>query len=263
MLDDQRIALITGGSSGLGLEFARQLYSQGYIVNILGRDVEKLNNAKQDIASDGKNIRCHKCDVTNDIELRSVYENISEMHGKIDFLIINAGRVTVSLLEQYTDAVTLKKDIEVNLCGTMLTAYTFIPLMKSGGKILTISSGFGLMGPAGYSAYAASKAGIINFAESLRRELLSKKINVYVTCPGDIDTPQLRDEIKSMPEWMSQNAVRKTLSPAVAARKILKKCVGNRFMVIINPEILALIAVNKLLPRRIRDFAIDKMFPRP
>jgi short-subunit dehydrogenase len=119
------------------------------------------------------------------------------------------------------------------------------------------------MGPAGCSVYAASKAGVINFAESLRRELLRHHITVHVACPGDMETPQFFEEHRAMPEWMKQPAPRGMMPPRVAAQKILKKCRGRRFLIIINGEILALILLTKLTPRWFRDYMIDRMFPLP
>jgi hypothetical protein len=157
----------------------------------------------------------------------------------------------------------LRHDLDINLWGTILSAYIFLPLVSPGGKILMISSAFGLMGPAAYTVYSASKAGIINFAESLRRELLCKNISVHVACPGDIDTPQLHEEHKHMPEWFKQDDPRSMMPPDVAAKKILNRCFKNKFLIIISLDIFSLIMLNKLLPRKLRDYLLDKMFPIP
>ena len=126
------------------------------------------------------------------------------------------------------------------------------------------SSGFGIMGAAGYSIYCAAKAGIVNFAESLRREMLYKKIAVYVTCPGDMNTPQLQYEIANQPEWMKQNSPRKMMPVDKAAKKILKKCKGySKFLILIGSDVKLLATVTKLLPRKWRDKLIDSMLPRP
>ena len=195
--------------------------------------------------------------------LREVFGEVSDRYAKIDFLILNAGVVTCKLLSDFKNSKELKHDLDINLFGTIVSAHVFLPLLIPGSRILMISSGFGLMGPAGYTVYAASKAGMINFAESLRRELLYKKIAVYVACPGDMDTPQFHEEHRTMPEWLKQGAPRGMMHPKIAAEKILKKCNGKRFLIIINFEIFALILLTKLTPRRIRDFMIDTMFPLP
>ncbi len=102
-------------------------------------------------------------------------------------------------------------------------------------------------------------------AEALRRELLLQRIAVYVACPSDIDTPQFHAEYASMPDWMKgASAPRVDAMPAsVAAQKILLKCKGNRFLFTITPDVGALYIATKILPRRIRDWLLDNMFPRP
>ena len=159
----------------------------------------------------------------------------------------------------------MKQDIEVNLWGTILSAHFFVPRLHPGAKILIVSSGLGLMGAAGYTVYCAAKAGLINFADALRRELYYDKKSVYVACPGDIDTPQFREEHKRMPEWMAKaNPARySVMSPQVAAKRILKKCTGHRLIITCDISISILILSKKLLPERLVRFIIDRMFPMP
>lgn len=260
----KKTALITGGSSGLGLEIAKELGEKGYNIIILARDKVKLDNAVEDIQKRGYNILGFQCDITDESGLKRVCDEVKEKFDKIDFLILNAGVVTCKLLSDFKDADELKNDLQINLWGTILSAYTFLSLLSEGTKILMISSAFGLLGPAGYSVYSASKAGIINFAESLRRELLCKKITVHVACPADIDTPQLHEEHKNMPDWFKQQDPRaKAMPPRLAAKKILSKVYKNEFLIIISFEILSLVMLDRLTPRRLRDYFLDNMFPKP
>lgn len=258
-----KTALITGGSSGLGFEFATLLSEQGFLPVILGRHQQRIDTALAKIRLGGRKAMGFSCDVADSIRQKEVCEKVRESCTSLDFLVINAGTVAPRLLSEYTDSDSLKNDLETNLWGAILTAKTFLPLLNPGAKVLFISSGFGLMGPAGYSVYAASKAGIINFAECVRRELLGRHITVHVACPGDMETPQFFEEHRSMPEWMKRPAPRGMITPRVAAEKILKKCRGRRFLIIINWQILGLILLNKLTPRWFRDFMIDRMFPLP
>ena len=121
------------------------------------------------------------------------------------------------------------------------------------------------MGAAGYGAYCASKAGVINFAESLRREVLfSRSISVFVACPGDIDTPQYHRETRDMPHWMQIARARGKAEPAKAvAMKILKKCKGRRLLILPNFEIQLLHLANRFLPQSVNAFLLDRMFPKP
>jgi short-subunit dehydrogenase len=259
-----KIALITGGSSGLGYALAKLLGDLDYQILIISRNKQRADKAIENLT--GQKIIAHSilCDITNEDQVRSTAEKVKAEFGKIDFLILNAGEVTPKLLCDYTSTSELKKDIEVDLWGTILCAYFFSPLMMEGSKILMTSSGFGLMGAAGYSTYCAAKAGIISFAESLRRELLYKKIAVYVTCPGDLDTPQLHNEIANQPEWLKQSSPRKIMPVDIAAKKIIKKCKGySKFLIIIGQDTKLLATVTKLFPRKWRDKLIDNLLPRP
>ena len=259
-----KIALITGGSSGLGLEMVKNLGEKGYSCIIIARNKERLDQAVSEAKAHGCHAVGFQCDTCDEDGLKVVYKEIEEKFQKIDFLILNAGVVTCKLLSDFENTAELKHDLQINLWGTILSAYTFLPLLKSGSKLLMISSAFGLMGPAGYSVYAASKAGIINFADSLRRELINKKISVHVACPADIDTPQLHKEHENMPDWIKQGDPRAKAMPAdIAADKILTKCFQNKFMIIISFEIFSLIMLIKFLPVAIKNTILDKMFPLP
>lgn len=260
----RKTALITGGSSGLGLSFAHHLGSKGYSVIILARDSEKIEKAVSGLKA--RDIRAEGCvcDISDEAALKEISGMIAAKHAGLDFLILNAGVVTTNLLSDYPEPGGIRKDLEINLLGTIVSAFYFLPLMRKGSKILMVSSGFGLMGAAGYSVYCAAKAGIVNFAESLRRELLCREINVYVACPGDMDTPQFEREIKNQPGWMKQSSPRKVLPVAVAANRILKQCAGRRkFLIISSFDVTLLAVLSKILPRRIRDRLLDGMMPRP
>jgi short-subunit dehydrogenase len=135
--------------------------------------------------------------------------------------------------------------------------------MKSDSKILLISSAFALIGGAGYSTYCAAKAGVMNFGESLRRELLSKSIAVYVACPADIDTPQYEKDIVDSPSWINSSHRNRPLSADVAAKRILRKCKGSRFLIIINSDVLLLQFIARIFPRRLKDLIIDHSLPSP
>jgi len=260
----KKLALITGGSSGLGFSIAKQLGTEGYRIVILARNQQRIDTAIESLVANNIEAIGMSCDVTLESQLREAAETVKAQYGKIDFLVINAGEVTTKLLSDYATIPELKKDLEVDLWGTIQTAYFFTPMLVEGSRLLMISSGFGLIGSAGYSIYCAAKAGIINFGESLRREFLRKKIAVYVACPGDMDTPQFHNEIKGQPEWMKTSSSRKLMQVDVSAKKILRKCNGHsRFLIITGTDVTLLAFVSKLLPRVWRDKILDSVLPRP
>lgn len=260
----KKVAVITGGSSGLGYAFAEILGKNGYTVIILARNQDKITKSVASLVSMNISAEGISCDITSEAALKEAYDRIKLAHGKIDYLILNAGVVTTKLLSDYTNMAEIKQDLEIDLWGTIMSAYQFLPLLQEGSKLLMISSGFGLMGAAGYSMYCAAKAGIVNFGESLRRELLSKKINVYVACPGDMDTPQFHEEVKNAPAWMKKETPRKLMITMVVAEKILSQAKGSRkYLIIPSGDVNLLAVLSKILPRQFRDYLLDGMFPRP
>lgn len=260
----EKVALITGGSSGLGYALAELLGKQGYKIIVLARNPEKINKAVADLSAKNIAAKGISCDTTDENGLKKAFDQIKDEYKQIDYLVLNAGVVTTKLLSEYANPAEIRKDLDIDLWGTILSSYVFLPLLQSGSKILMISSGFGLMGAAGYSMYCAAKAGVIIFGESLRRELLNKGINVYTACPGDMDTPQFHEEVKNAPAWMKKETPRKLMKTEVVAAKILKQAKGSKkYLIIPSGDVNLLAVLSKLLPRKFRDSLLDGMFPRP
>jgi len=260
----KKVALITGGSSGLGFSFAKLLGKDGYDVIIVARNQKRITDAVAELTALGINAKGFSCDITDEAGLKNIYAEVKKDYGKLDFLILNAGRVSTVLLSDYKNISDMRQDLEVDLWGTILTAHILTPLLVENSKVLLVSSGFGLIGVAGYSIYCAAKAGILNFGESLRRELLHKNINVYATTPSDMDTPQFREEVKNAPTWMKKESPRKLMKTEDAAAKILKKTKGKRtYLIIPASDVNLLSNLTKILPRKFRDYLLDDMFPRP
>jgi short-subunit dehydrogenase len=248
----------------LGYALADLLGGQGYQIALLARNKQRLDSAVSELAKKNYKVSGIICDVTSEEQVREASEKLKADYGKIDFLILNAGEVTTKLLHEYSGVAELRKDLDIDLWGTIQTAYFFTPLLVEGSKMLMTSSGFGIMGSAGYSIYCAAKAGVVNFGESLRRELLYKNIAVYVACPGDMDTPQFRNEVKNSPEWMKQGSPRKCMPVEVAAKKMINQCKGHKkFMIITGSDVKLLAIASKILPRKWRDGLLDGMMPRP
>lgn len=259
-----KVAVITGGSSGLGFALAELLGKDGFAIVVIARNQDKIDKSVASLAALNISAKGFSCDITDEVAMQKTFDSIKAEFEHIDYLVLNAGVVSTKLLSDYKSPAELKQDLEIDLWGTILSAYQFLPLLRSGSKILMISSGFGLMGAAGYSMYCAAKAGVINFGESLRRELLRKNIHVYVACPGDMDTPQFREEVKNAPEWMKKETPRKLMKTSEAAAKILKMARGTRkFLIIPAGDVNLLVILTKILPRKFRDYLLDNMFPRP
>ncbi len=264
-----RVALVTGGSSGLGFEIASELYAQGFDIVLLARDGDKLETAKRLMqgrhgAGNDAVIHTRCCDVSDDAQLRLVMHELRESFARIDYLVLSAGMTTVDLLEEHRSLAEVQEPIHVNLLGAMAVCYLARCMLGAHSRVLFVSSGFGLVGAAGYAPYCASKGGLNAFADALRRELARDHIHVHVVCPGDIDTPMYRREIEIMPTWMRGDSARaKPMSPQVAARRVLRACAKNRYMITISADVKLLLWVRKLLPRAIADKVIDKVLPSP
>ena len=262
----RKTALVTGGSSGLGFALSKQLQSQGYDLILIARDYDKLCAAKQklNLLCESTQIALYSCDLLDEDNMLKTFNEIYAKGTKIDFLVLNAGIVSINLLQDYGSLGEITRNIKINLLGAISSTYLSLPMLKADSHILLVSSGFGMIGPAGYSLYAAAKAGIINFAEALRRELTSKKIRVHVTCPGDIDTPMLQTELKIMPNWIKEKMGRaKPQNADYVATYVLKKCFKGQFMVIPSLDVKFLVLVNKLLPRVLYTFLGDRVLPLP
>lgn len=261
-----KTALITGGSSGLGYSIAKKLQSENYDLILIARDIKKLEQVKDTLkkANSSTKISIYSCDLSDDDAVNKTFADINKNNQKVDFLVLNAGIAHVSLLRDYESLSDVTHEIKVNLLSAVSTTYSSLAILKPDSHILFVSSGFGLIGPAAYSLYAATKAGIINFAESIRRELINDDISVHVTCPGDIDTPMYQSELKTMPDWVKEKLGRaKPQNPDEIASSIIDECFKEKFMIIPSLDVKFLIYVKKLLPAAIYTFIGDKILPLP
>ncbi len=261
-----KLALITGGSSGLGYEMARQLRAQGYGLILIARDRLKLERAKQALLAGGEGLPVHvvSCDLADDAALQRAFDEVRTLAQRIDFLILNAGVASIELIEDYPALSAVTGNLRANLIGAVAVTHLALPLMQAGGRILFVSSGFAFVGPAGYTLYATAKAGLNVFADGLRRELLRRRIAVHVTCPGDIDTPMYQGELRTMPDWIRVKMGRaKPMPVEKAARYILDRCFRGKYMIVPSADVRLLIAIQSLLPRWLSMRLIDRILPLP
>ncbi|MDQ3287562.1 MAG: SDR family NAD(P)-dependent oxidoreductase [Pseudomonadota bacterium] len=262
----KKVALITGGSSGLGLEMARQLSAQDHDLILLARDADRLAWAKGSIEQDNRQCRVHTiaCDVSDEAAITAAFGRIKREVEGIDFLIVNAGIATIDLLSDYESLSEVTRNLRINLLGAVSSTYMGIPLLRPGAHVLFVSSGFGLVGAPGYSLYAAAKGGLNNFADAMRRELLPRGMQVHLACPGDIDTPMYAGELAHMPAWIRDKMGRsKPMKVDVAARHILKMCFRGRFRIDLSGDVMLLVFLQKLLPHRLSTLVLDRMLPVP
>ncbi len=193
---------ITGGSSGIGLELARKIFSYDANLTIIARNSAKLEDARRNIeqfrVSSAQFIRCLSVDVSNSDELSHVIPQAVKEFGTPDILINSAGIISCDYLGNISYD-TFDAVMKINLYGTRNMIAEVLPAMRKGAHIVIISSMAGLVGMCGYTAYGTSKFALVGLAECLRGELKQKGIYLTLVCPPEIDTPMLLDEMKTMP----------------------------------------------------------------
>jgi NAD(P)-dependent dehydrogenase (short-subunit alcohol dehydrogenase family) len=182
-----KIAVVTGGSSGIGLATAKRFVDEGAHVVITGRREKELKEAATLIK---KNVTTVVGDVSRLEDLDRLFAVVKEKHGHIDILFANAGAGTIAPLAVASEA-HFDQTFDVNVKGMFFTVQKALPLFKDGGSIILNSSVSNVLGLPGFTAYAASKAAVRNFARGWALELKDRKIRVNCMSPGAIDTPAL------------------------------------------------------------------------
>jgi NAD(P)-dependent dehydrogenase (short-subunit alcohol dehydrogenase family) len=182
-----KIALITGGSSGIGLAAAKRFAAEGAEVVIVGRRQEELDKALTVI---GHGAIAIQGDVAQIAELDRVYATVNSIKGRIDILFANAGLGDVQALGAISEA-SFDNIFSVNVKGTLFTVQKALPLMTAGGAIILTGSTTGSMGSPAFSVYSASKAAVRNLARSWALDLKGTGIRVNVLSPGPTATPGL------------------------------------------------------------------------
>lgn len=196
-----RVAVITGGASGIGLGVASRLAEAGAEVALLDIDDGRGRDAVRSLEERGLQASYYHCDVTSDADCSQVTEEIITDFGKIDVLFNNAGvairKNTVELAEEEWDLA-----LNVLLKGTYLLSHHVIPHMIAGGggSIINTGSGWSLKGGPDAVSYCAAKGGVLNLTRAMAIDHGQHNIRVNCVCPGDIDTPMLRSECEQLGE---------------------------------------------------------------
>jgi NAD(P)-dependent dehydrogenase (short-subunit alcohol dehydrogenase family) len=180
-----KIAVITGGNSGIGLATAEQFVAEGAYVYITGRRKEQLDAA---VAQLGKNVTGVQGDVANLADLDRLYAQIAKDKGRVDVVFANAGISRLvplgSITEEHFDSI-----FNINVRGLLFTVQKALPLMKEGSSILLNASAGSTKGVAAMSVYSATKAAVRSFARCWTSDLKDRGIRVNVISPGYTETP--------------------------------------------------------------------------
>ena len=180
-----KVAVITGGNSGIGFGIAQEFKNEGAVGAIVGRNQETLDSA---VARLGGNFIGINADVTNLADLESLFKETAEKFGKIDVIVANAGGGTIGTVATIGEA-DYDKTMDLNLKSVYFTVHKALPYMNDGGSIILIGSNAAHRAYASFTLYGAAKAAVIYFAKGFSSDLLDRRIRVNVITPGTTDTP--------------------------------------------------------------------------
>ena len=182
-----KVAVITGGNSGIGLATAQRLVAEGAYVFITGRRQPELDAAVKLI---DKNVTAVQGDVSNLADLDRLYATVKRQKGRVDILFANAGLGEMAPLGAITEA-GYDRTFNANVKGLLFTVQKALPLMTTGGSIILNASIVSIKGNPALSVYSATKAAVRSFARTWTLDLKDRKIRVNAVSPGPIETPGL------------------------------------------------------------------------
>ena len=180
-----KVAVITGGNSGIGLGIALEFKNEGAKGAIVGRNQETLDSA---VAQLGADFIAINADVTNLADLERVFKETAEKFGKIDVVVANAGAGTIGTVATTGEA-DYDRAMDLNLKSVYFTVQKALPHMNDGGSVILIGSNAAHRAYPSFSLYGAAKAAVIFFAKGFSNDLLDRKIRANVITPGTTDTP--------------------------------------------------------------------------
>ena len=183
----EKVAVITGGSTGIGLAIAKRFVNEGAKVYITGRRQAELDAAVQAIGGTAEGARVDSADMA---QLNALFDHVKAKHGKLDVLVANAGGGSLLPLGQITEA-HFDDTFARNVKGTLFTVQTALPLLGKGSSVILTGSTAASGGTEAFSVYAASKAAVRAFARNWIVDLKGRDIRVNTLSPGPIKTPGL------------------------------------------------------------------------
>ncbi|MBA8838939.1 SDR family oxidoreductase [Ochrobactrum sp. RH2CCR150] len=219
-----KTALITGGSSGIGLAAAHRFKENGARVAIVGRSAAKLEKAADELGNDVVTV---VADVTSLADLVRMRTEVEEKLGTLDIVFANAG-VAMGTPLANTEEATYYTIMDANVKGVFFTVQAVLPLLREGSSIILNTSWLNQVGTPGRAILSASKAAVRSFARTMSAELLERRIRVNAVSPGSIETPihrgnnQTEEEFRAYAEWVgAQVPVGRMGTPGEIAAAVL------------------------------------------
>jgi NAD(P)-dependent dehydrogenase (short-subunit alcohol dehydrogenase family) len=189
-----KVAVITGGTSGIGLATAQRFVDEGAQVFVMGRRQSELDKAKALI---GDGLITVAGDVTSSADLERLFATVLDQAGGLDILVANSGRVEPEELGKITEE-NFDRTFELNARATLFTVQKALPLIRNGGSVILVGSIAGYLGIPGYSTYSATKAALRSYTRTWTREFNDRGIRFNTLSPGPIDTPIMDGQADSV-----------------------------------------------------------------
>lgn len=263
-----RIALISGGSRGLGLEIAKQICARGGKVALLARDAKELGRAKSDLEHFGSEVLTVQCDLLEAAQIQSAVQQTLERFRKIDILINNAGIIEVGPLGhmQFKD---FDRAMRLHFWAPFVLQFLTVPRMRAqgGGHIVNISSIGGRVAVPHMAPYSASKFALTGFSDAIRSDLARDNIYITTVTPGMMRTgshvhAMFKGDHTAEYRWFdwSRKLPFASISAERAARKIVNGCARGKPILIMPFTARLIIAANALFPNLMA--RMMKMFSR-
>jgi NAD(P)-dependent dehydrogenase (short-subunit alcohol dehydrogenase family) len=210
---DGKIAVITGGSSGIGLAIAQRFVQEGAHVFITGRRQSELDTAKALI---GDGVATVAGDATISADLDKLFATVQSEKGALDILVVNSGRVEPEELGEITEE-NFDRTFDLNARAALFTVQKALPLIRNGGSVILVASIAGYVGIRGYSTYSATKAALRSYTRTWTREFNDRGIRFNTLSPGPIDTP-IMDGQADTPE--RADAIRAAFAAAIPLNRM-------------------------------------------
>ena len=225
---DGKVAIITGGTSGIGLATAELLSAEGARVVLMARNPTRGGEAVERITSADRQVIFVQGDVSLAADCLRCVTTAVETYGQLDILFNNAGAIYVNRSLVDTTEEEWDATLNSNLKGIFwMSKYAIPHIAKNGGVIINNASIFGLVGGSGVAAYCAAKGGVINLTKAMAIDHAAQNIRVNCVCPGSVDTPLLENEMNDLggvdtqlPKFASRHPMNRIASPEEIARAV-------------------------------------------
>ena len=252
-----KVVIITGASSGIGLACVRVFSEMGAKVVFASRSIKKLKKIEEDISCNGSNVLAVQADVSKQDDCENLINKTVEKFGKIDVLINNAG-ISMRALFKETDIMVIRQLMEVNFFGTVYCSKFALPyLLESKGSLVGVTSIAGYHGLPGRSGYSASKFALHGFLETIRIENLKKGLHVLIAAPGFTASNIRKNALTAngLPQGESPREEKRMMTSEKVAKAIYKGVKYRKRNIILTLTGMLTVLVQRIFPR-----LLDKVF---